>query len=137
MANITQAIPDAQVAFIDYRLSWNTGGSIEWFLQNNQFGPTGTYNPSSVCMYFVWADFPQNVSDRYDGSFADCSDALGPQCVQAITDNMKGTGECETSDFPSIGNPAVRDACADSFGDAGHLGTLAAGMRCILSSSLQ
>lgn len=68
MANITQEFPDAQVAFVDYRLRWNGAISIESTVDYNQYGPTEPDNPSTVCTHFVYADFPADVFDRFDGS---------------------------------------------------------------------
>ncbi|KAK4502601.1 hypothetical protein PRZ48_006027 [Zasmidium cellare] len=103
---------NGHVAYTTYDFSWPQGGSLNAAVKNASEQNNGAYSPS--CMYMLWANFPLNVSAKYDPSSSDCTSALGAECVKAITGNISASTTCSANDFPSYSK--YRDVCADSFG---------------------
>lgn len=116
------------VAFTTYDFSWPQGGSLNDAVKQSSDQNNGAYAPS--CMYLIWAQFPLNVSSKYDPSSSDCTGALGEACVKAIVGNMTASTRCETNNFPPY--LKYRDECADSFGaiEGGGWATQAYGESC-------
>lgn len=98
---------NAHVAYTTYDFSWPQGGSLNDAVQNE-------LSPLPGCMFMIWADFPLNVSAKYDPSSSDCTSALGASCVSAIVSQMRSSSVCQSNNFPSYGR--YSEECADSFG---------------------
>lgn len=105
---------NAHVAFTTYDFAWPEGGNLNQAVGKgeNLNSAVATLNPS--CMYMIYAQWPSNVSEKYDPSSSDCTSALGDDCVNAILTGLHGEAGCETQNFPT--NSQFIDQCDDSFG---------------------
>lgn len=114
----THNISNMSVALTTYSFSWPGGGSLNAAAADGypggQTSRNADFGPS--CLYMVFADFPQNVSDALDSSSASCASAIGDSCVQTIMNGFSGV-DCDSGNFPSF-DVSNGTACSGSFGAA-------------------
>lgn len=114
VANSTFA-PDALFAYTTYSFDWPLDGNVNDAVSS----ATRNYLDLGVdtqCLYNVWADFPQRVSNAWDPTSSDCSSAIGDECVQYLLQNMRNTSVCSSSNFPT--RVQSESPCESSFGES-------------------
>lgn len=113
LPNISAYHPNlTHVAYTTYELSWPEQGGLNSALAAEaKAGNNGAGYPS--CAYLVTAQFPEDISKKWDGS-SNCTSALGANCTETLTKMLSSGSSCEVG-F-ALDNPDFIAACKSSFG---------------------
>jgi hypothetical protein len=133
LANASQVVPDAHVAYTTYSFAWPAPGTLQEALQA-EVALRPDLAAADSCAVFVDALLPPNVTAKFDGS--SCTSMLGAECVDALM-ALVGSVNDDCSRF-GMSLDGINSACVSSFRPAlgGGYGFLPARAYSITSSKL-
>jgi hypothetical protein len=113
LANTSQILPDAHVAYTTYSFGWPTQGTLQDAL-DAEVAQQPSLASSDSCAILIDALFPPNVTAKFDGST--CTSMLGAECVDALA-TLMGSVKSDCSGL-GMSLDGIQTSCASSFGPA-------------------